>query len=223
MNTLVHQIHEHGLTNRIFTSRQLSDIFEGNQSRRNRLVSHALKAGVLVRLKRGVYCLSTSITGAEFLPHPFGVAQVMDMQSYISFETALRFHNWIPEAVYTHCSVTPKPKSFRYLHNVLGWFSFQPLAVNKNDFLKGVSHYQFGEQSALVADPLRAVMDIVERQKQVWTDIDYIEEGLRIEDEDFLKLRRKDFAMLKNVYKHRKAVNFLENFEVALFKLKSQT
>lgn len=222
MNTLVHQIQEHGLNDSIFTVRQLASIIEGSKARRYGLVNRALKRGDLVQLKRGLYCLSTSITKAEFLPHPFGVAQAMDRHSYISFETALRYHNWIPEAVYTNCSVTKKTKSFRYFHDVLGWFTYQPLAVNKSGFLNGVSKLEFGKQVALVAEPLRAVMDIVERQKQPWTGIDYIEEGLRIEDEDFLSLRRKDFAELKNVYKHKSAKNFLRNFEIAVHELKNR-
>ena len=67
-----------------------------------------------------------------------------------------------------------------------------------------------------MADPLRAVMDLVERSEQPWTGFDYIEEGLRIEDEDFLQLRREDFAKLKNVYKRDSTNNFLQKFENAV-------
>ena len=219
-NTLLRYIEAHGLTDQIFTDRQLSNIIEGSDARRYGLVSRALKEGVLVHLKRGLYCLSTSITRAEFLPDPFAVAQAMQPRSYVSFESALEFHQWIPEAVYTTVSVSPKTKSVRYCHDVLGWFIYHPLAVNTEDYLAGVSRYKYGNQLALIASPLRALMDLVERYKQPWTGIDYIEEGLRVEDEDFLSLRRKDFAKLKNVYKHESTKNFLKNFEIALFERK---
>ena len=221
-NTLLRYVEDQGLTDQIFTDRQLSDIIDGSDARRYGLVNRALKEGVLVRLKRGLYCLSTSVTKEDVLPHPFGVAQAILPRSYVSFATALRFHDWIPEAVYTTSSVTPKSKWVTYKQDLLGLFTYQPLAVNEESYLAGVSSYKFGNQFAFVADPLRAVMDIVERQKQAWTGIDYIEEGLRVEDEDFLTLRRKDFAKLRNVYKHKSTKNFLQNFEKALFKYKHQ-
>ncbi len=222
-NALLNLIEEHDLTDRIFSSRQLSNIVGGSDLQRYRLVSKAIKDGVIVRLKRGLYCLSPSFSNSKYLPDPYVVAKAIDSTSYVSFETALRFHNWIPEAVYVTYSVTAKSKPVRYAHEVLGWFLYEPLAVKKEGFLEGVSQYKYGKQIAFLADPLRAVMDIVERSKQPWTGIDYIEEGLRIEDEDFLQLNSEDFAKLKKVYKRDSTKNFLHNFENAVSKRKSNT
>lgn len=212
-NELLSKLEEYNLTDSIFSSRQLANIIEGSDSRRYSVVSRAIRDGVLVRLKRGLYCLSPSVSNARYLPDPYVVAKAIDGTSYVSFETALRFHNWIPEAVYTTYSVTAKSKSASYFHEVLGWFLFEPLAINKVGFLEGVSQYKYGKHVAYLAEPLRAVMDIVERSKQPWTGIDYIEEGLRIEDEDFLQLQREDFAKLKNVYKRDSTNKFLQKFE----------
>ena len=220
-NALLRNIREHNLAHRIFSGRQLSDIIKGSDSRRYRLVSRAIKDGVLVRLKRGLYCLSPSVSNLKCLPHPYGVARAIDPSSYVSFETALRFHNWIPEAVYTTYSVTAKSKSASYVHEVLGCFLYEPLAINKVGFLEGVSQYKYGQQVAFVANPLRAIMDIVERSKQTWSGIDYIEEGLRIEDEDFLQLGEKDFTVLKQVYKNYETNNFLQKFENAVNRRKN--
>ena len=217
---LLSNIKENNLTDRIFSSQQLAKIIEGSNSRRFGIVSRAVRDGILVRLKRGLYCLSPSVSNAKYLPDPYVVAKAIDATSYVSFETALRFHNWIPEAVYTTYSVTAKSKSVRYVHEILGWFLFEPLAINKVGFLEGVSQYNYGKNVAYLADPLRAVMDIVERSKQPWTGIDYIEEGLRIEDEDFLQLQREDFAKLKNVYKRDSTNNFLQKFENAVLRRK---
>ena len=213
---LLSNLEESNLTDCIFSSQQLAKIIEGSDSQRYGVVSKAIRDGILVRLKRGLYCLSPSVSNAKYLPDPYVVARAIDATSYVSFETALRFHNWIPEAVYTTYNVTAKSKSASYFHEDLGWFLFEPLAINKVGFLEGVSQYKYGKHVAYLADPLRAVMDIVERSKQRWTGIDYIEEGLRIEDEDFLQLRREDFAKLKNVYKRDSTNNFLQKFEIAV-------
>ena len=217
---LLNNLEENNLTDRIFSSQQLANVIEGSDSRRYSVVSRAVRDGILVRLKRGLYCLSPSVSNAKYLPDPYVVAKAIDATSYVSFETALRFHNWIPEAVYITTSATQRSKKVRYRHEVLGWFTYQPLSVNKCSFFEGVSQYVYGKHVALVADPLRALMDLVERSKQPWTGIDYIEEGLRIEDEDFLQLRREDFAKLKNVYKRDSTINFLQKFENAVLRRK---
>lgn len=222
-NALLNFIEEHDLTDRIFSSRQLSNIVGGSDLQRYRLVSKAIKDGVIVRLKRGLYCLSPSYSNSKYLPDPNVVAKAIDSTSYVSFETALRFHNWIPEAVYITTSTTQKSKKVRFRHEVLGWFTYQPLSVNKQFFFEGVSRYTYGKQVAFLADPLRALMDIVERSKQPWTGIDYIEEGLRVEDEDFLQLNSEEFAKLKKVYKRDSTKNFLRKFENAVYKRKFNT
>lgn len=218
---LLSNLEEHNLADRIFSGQQLSYIIEGSDSRRYSLVSKAIKDGVLIRLKRGLYCLSPSFSNAKH-PDPYVVAKAIDTTSYVSFETALRFHHWIPEAVYITTSATQKSKKARYRHEVLGWFTYRPVSVHKGSFFEGVSRYTYGKQEALVADPLRAVMDIVERSERQWTGIDYIEEGLRIEDEDFLKLQREDFAKLSNVYRRESTNNFLQKFESAVCRRRIQ-
>lgn len=221
MNTLVKEIESHGLKNKIFTNSQLAGILGGSDARRYSLVNRAIKSGNLVRLKRGMYCLPTSITKAEFLPHPFGIAQCFVPNSYVSFETALRFFDWIPEAVYTTACVSPNRKSVRYRQETLGWFTYMPLSINEDRFLAGVSRYDFDGQVALVASPLRAVMDIVTRQKQEWSGLDYFELGLRVEDDDYLKLEHNDFECLREVYKSESVNNFLTRFEEAVAERKN--
>lgn len=166
--------------------------------------------------------MSPSITREEFIPHPFAVAQAMQTLSYVSFETALGFHRWIPEAVHTTASVTPKTKSIVHNHSMLGRLSFTPLAIEKTHYLESVVRHKIRQHVTLIASPLRALMDLVEKRKQKWEGIGWIEEGLRIEDEDFLTLRRRDFASLKGVYKHLSTKNFLKNFEIAVFEVKQR-
>lgn len=219
MSTLVEQVLAAGLGNSIFTERQLSEILGGGDARRYGLVNRALKDGTLLRLKRGLYYLNSSHTGDSI--HPFAIAQALNPGSYISFETALAFHHWIPEAVFTTASVTPRRKSLVRDHESLGRFSFHPLALNDYQFLAAVSRMKLGLHTTLIASPLRALMDLVALRKESWSGLDWIEHGLRIDESHLATLRRKDFAALLPTYKHKAANEFLAHFEKAVFSRRS--
>ena len=219
MNTLVEQVLAAGLGTSVVTERQLSEILGGGAARRYGLVNRALKDGTLLRLKRGLYYLKSSNTSDSI--HPFAVAQALLPGSYISFETALAFHHWIPEAVFTTASVTPGRKSVERDHESLGRFSYHPLATNDYQFLASVARVKLGLHTALVATPLRALMDLVALRKESWSGLDWVEHSLRVEGERLATLRRKDFAALSPTYKHKAANEFLTHFENAVFSRRS--
>jgi len=219
MNTLVEQVRAAGLGTSVVTERQLSEILGGSDARRYGLVNRALKEGTLLRLKRGLYYLKPLHTGDGI--HPFAVAQALLPGSYISFETALAFHHWIPEAVYTTVSVTPGRKSFVRNHESLGKFSYHPLALNDYQFLAAVTRVKLGTHTTLVASPLRALMDLVALRKEGWSELAWVEEGLRIDEAHLATLRRKDFAALSPTYKHKVANEFLAQLENAVFNRRS--
>jgi hypothetical protein len=201
------------------TERQLSKILGGGDARRYGLVNRALKDGTLLRLKRGLYYLKSSNTGDSI--HPFAVAQALLPGSYISFETALAFHHWIPEAVFTTASVTPGRKSLETDHESLGRFSHHPLAINDYQFLAAVARVKLGLHTALVASPLHALMDLVALRKESWTGLDWVEHSLRIDEARLATLRHKDFAALSPTYKHKAANEFLAHLEKAGFSRRS--
>jgi len=127
MSTLISLILDAGYANRILNDRQLARILGGSDDRRYGQVKRALKSGDLIRVKRGYYVLSESHRANPV--HPYALAQSLVVGSYISMETALAFHGWIPEAVYTTVSVTPGRKSQQVGHEHFGRFEFNPLAV----------------------------------------------------------------------------------------------
>jgi len=223
MASLVKYISDAGYVNRILTEKQIARILGGSADRRYAHVKRAIKDGSLVRLKRGKYVLANKLrTGAT---HPFAVAQALVPGSYISMETALAYHGWIPEAVYSVVSVTPKRKSKEFNHKVFGHFSFCPLALNKIGFLEGVQRIQLGKQAALLASPLRALIDIIAYKKIEWhpkgtskraQGTEWIEHGLRIEPEHLLTIHKRELTALKLVYKHKAAVNFLIQLEKSI-------
>jgi predicted transcriptional regulator of viral defense system len=214
MNRLADMVLSAGLGDRLFSDRQLADIIGDGDARRYGLVNRALKDGSLVRVVRGVSVLSAEIKKNAI--HPFAVAQALLPGSYVSFETALSWHGWIPEGVFTTASVTPGRKTLTRDHAQFGRFTFHPLALEDFQFLASVSRVRVGQHVVLIADPLRALMDLVAFRKEHWTGLGWIEEGLRIDAAQMGKMRRKDFAALRSVYKHKAARAFLAGMEEAL-------
>lgn len=214
MNSLATQISQSRLADRIFDEAQLAAILGGSDARRYALVNRALKDGSLIRLKRATYMMGQQSRKEAI--HPYAAAQALVPGSYISFETALAFHGWIPEAVYTTASVTPGRKTLHYQTPTLGKFSFHPLATQEYQFLTGVNREQFGKLTAFVAEPLRALMDLVVFRKQHWSGLGWLIGGMRIDEELMSTLKRKDFSSLRSVYKHKAAKDFLRAFEDAV-------
>lgn len=218
MSKLVQSLEDAGLSGRAFTESQLARVVGGEPARRYGLVNRALKDGSLVRIKRGLYVL-----GGRKIPrlHPFALAQSQEAGSYVSFESALSYHGWIPEAVFTVASVTPGRKSFARDTEQFGSFSFHTIAVEKLQFYAAVERVQFNERAAFVAQPLRALMDLIALRKIHWQGLSWVEQGLRIDDDHLSTLRRQDFAALRHVYKHKAARAFLKALELEVFARRS--
>ena len=218
MSKLVQTLKDAGYAHRLFTDRQLARLVHGGDARRYGLVNRALKDGSLTRIKRGLYALGERYQ--QGAPHPFAVAQALMPGSYISFETALSYHGWIPEAVYTTASVNTGRKTLTRDTDRFGQFSFHPLAIAPYQFLVSVDRIGMGKSVALVAQPLRALMDLVALRKANWAGLDWIEQGLRIERSRLMALHRSDFDALRDVYKHRQVRLFLSALEQAVMSLK---
>lgn len=222
MSTLETKIIESGYGERPLTDAQITAILNCSDASRYGLVNRALKAGSLIRIKRGLYVLGTTWSrhGQEQTNvHPFAIAQALKHGSYISFETALSYHGWIPEAVYQTASVTPDRKTLRYETPKWGNFEFLPLAVNDYQFLVSVRRIKLGQTTVLVAGPLRALMDLVASRKISWQGIDWITQGMRVDSQHLQSLTAKDFDELKSVYKHRAAQDFLASLQAFVLPL----
>ena len=165
----------------------------------------------LLRAQRGTYLLTKHYRTETI--HPFAIAQGLMPGSYVSFESALAHHGWIPEAVFVTAGVAPGRKTLRFETTDFGTFSFHPLAIADYQFLAGVDRVQMGKLIAFVAQPLRALLDLVALRKQQWAGIEWLTHGMRIDEDMLLGLRRKDFAKLKPVYKHKAVNSFLAALE----------
>src|SRR3546814_15323424 len=109
MSSLAQQITAAGLADHILSERQLGRLLGGGDARRYGLVNRALKDGSLLRVKRGTYLLGRDYRSQTV--HPFAIAQSLVPGSYISLESALTWHGWIPKAVINTASVTQVRKT----------------------------------------------------------------------------------------------------------------
>jgi predicted transcriptional regulator of viral defense system len=129
MQTLTEQLIEEGLAERVLTDGQVSRLVEGSRQRRYHLVNRAMKAGELIRLRRGLYMLADKYRSQPC--HPYMLAQVLVPGGYVSLESALSFHGWIPEAVYTTASIVPNRKMKDFSYEQMGLFTFDTLPVRE--------------------------------------------------------------------------------------------
>jgi hypothetical protein len=201
MQRLTQVLVDAGVAGRVLRDRQFAVWLEGSAQRRYNLVNRALRAGELVRLARGVYVVHPDIAGS--LPHAFVVAQNLRPGSFVSFESALAWHGCVPEAVRLQMSVVPGRRKAEYSVPLFGQFRFVPLALRSGWGLVGVRRVELSGGIALVADPLRALLDLVCYRKLEPDSLARFLEGLRLEPECLTDVHSADLSRLQAVYRRR--------------------
>jgi hypothetical protein len=220
MSRVVEHVIEARYAESVLTERQFARILGGSDDSRHALVKRAVKSGALVKIKRGQHVLADKFRKEPV--HPFHLAQALVAGSYVSKESALAYHGWIPEAVFTTLSITPGRKSAALDHPKFGRFAFHPLAVNKLAFLEGVERRAIGSQTMLIAKPLRALMDLIAFRKIAWQGLGWIVSGLHIDAEHLVEVPKRQFIAMRQVYKHKAVLAFLAQLEAEVAELKAQ-
>ncbi len=210
MNKLTRKLVEFGPEG-VVSVPELAILAPGGDNQRHAQTKRAMAAGDIVNIRRGLYCLSDALQKKRL--NPYVVAQHIYGPSYISLESALSFHGWIPEAVYTVTSVCYKlSKEF---DTPLGRFSYS--RVPQKVFYSGVDH-KTDENGKLfmVAAPLKALADYVYVHKCSWQGIAPAIESLRVEPEYLEQLSAEDFKTLDNNYKSSRVKTFLKTLRKEL-------
>ena len=202
MQTLTDELIQAGWAGRVLSQTQLARLLDGTPQRRYNLVNRALRHGELLQLRRGLYLLAP--VRESKTPHPFVLAQALRPGSYISFETALSFHGWIPESAPVTLSVAPGRRRLEVDHAALGLFRFFPLALRRGHFLEAVGGVTFAEQTALMAQPLRALTDIICLRKLEGGSIRALTQSMRIDTERLMQTRPALWNALERVYAHKR-------------------
>lgn len=91
------KIYRSNLKNHVFTSNDLQHLFGGTSARRHALVNKALKKQEIIRLYRKFYILNDKYTTYRF--SKYYIACRIQSRCYVSLESALAYHGWIPERV----------------------------------------------------------------------------------------------------------------------------
>lgn len=214
MTPITEQIFKAGLTDRLLSARQVDRLLGGSDARRYGQVNRALKAGELIKPRRGLYVLNPLYRKQPL--HPFVLAQQMLPGSYVSAESALGFHGWIPESVHSVLSMTHGGKSVTYEHALLGKFEFRRMTTNTGYFLQSVARHELHRQVALIAEPLRALLDLVYLRKFEWQGLGFLTSGMRIGEQQLRTVTGLDISILMDVYKGKREQTFLAELQRAL-------
>jgi len=116
-------------------------------------LSHWVKAGKLIRLKRGMYSLASLDGGKQ--PSALELAEPLYRPSYLSLEFALSHYGLLPEAAGLLTSVTTR-KTAR-IHNPLGDFTYRHV---QPDYFFGF-HRRSEPVVHWMADPEKALLDFI--------------------------------------------------------------
>ncbi len=187
---------------------ELVSLLSGTPDSRYSKVKRLLAQDKLLHIRRGLYCLTPEL-GYFTKPHPFELAQHIYGPSFISLESALSFHQLIPETVYSFTSVTTKrSKEFQ---TPLGVFAYLHLPLEH--FYLGVERIQENGRPFFLATPWRAICDYVYCYRKDWTDLQPLLESLRIDRENLPTIRNEFLQLLDEYYHHRRLSRFLKGIQ----------
>jgi hypothetical protein len=167
----------HGL----FDKAVVSNLFpSASAGARRALVHRAAAHDEVLQLKPGLYCLADRLRRDS--PHPFALAGLLYSPSFVSGESALWYHGLIPEALAQVDSVIADRS--RTFTTPLGRFSYR--RVPCRTLKAGVAARRVSDDEwAFVANPLRAIGDLVYVRKKVsWKGdgLRFLTESMRVEE-----------------------------------------
>lgn len=163
-------------------------------------ISDLESRGEIIRLKRGIYIVSPAVSGKEVSVEL--IANHLYGPSYVSMESALRFHGLIPENVPVTFSMTLKRgRSFK---NLFGQFEY--VSCPEDYYPIGISQVVKNGISFLMASPEKALCDLIVytpklRLRSVKLLQLFMEEDLRF---DMAEFRNMNIAIFEQCVKRSK-------------------
>lgn len=188
-----------------FTSHDLAVLFPGSDDQKYGLVKRAIRNGEIIHIRRGLYCLAPKYQKKNV--NPYALAQSIYGPSYISLESSLQWHGWIPEAVHTITSASfHKAKEFQ---TPLGIFSYE--RVPQKVFYTEVNRVQDESGNiSLMASPIKALADYVYARRKDWRGLEPVVGSLRIEPDEFRLVTNEAIQRLIDNYSQVRVKRFLE-------------
>ncbi len=147
------------------------------QDSRYGIIKRAIKEGYLIQIRRDLYLIKNANKPTI---NSFQIAPIIYGPSYISFESALSYHGWIPEAVRTTTCATVKRA--REFETPLGIYSYEHIPIKAFQF--GVEQHVSGNGvTSFIASPIKALADLIYARGRSWARVEDLSEDLRIEME----------------------------------------
>ena len=195
----------------VFTHSEVAVAFPGSDDSRHGKVKRALASNEIQAVRRGLYCLAR-----PYRRHPINVyalAQLVYGPSYVSMESALSYHGWIPEGVRVCTNAClGNAKDF---HTPFCLFSYE--RVPQRAFYTGVERVDDGDHGvALMATPAKALADYYYVRHPSWKTIRDAAGSLRIEPEDLCQVSAEEIDELAANYRNRRVLAFLADWKAAL-------
>ena len=214
MNLLTEKAFENAKTG-VFSYSDVLIWLGGTRNAVRNMVKRAVASEEILHIRRGLYCLSKKYNQAGISRNV--LANLIYGPSYISFESALAFHGWIPEAVHSVSSVSLlRANTFE---TPVGFFDY--VQIKQSPLYAGVVRIVGENPSAgsfMIAKPLKAVADYVAARGLDWAGIEPLEESLRIDAECLESLKSGDFDELEGVYRSARARRLLAGLRKELGK-----
>ncbi len=177
-------------------------ILDKSTNSRQAIIKRAIRQGYLAPIRRDLYLIKDSKRSPL---NSFEIAPIIYGPSYVSFESALSYHGWIPEAVRTTtCASVKRAKEFE---TPVGIFSYEHIPIKAFSF--GVNQYQQDSLTLFIASPVKALADIIYTRGRVWESVNDLSQDLRIEVESFQNCDRKVLALLIENYPSPRVKNVL--------------
>ncbi len=180
-----------------------ADVKAGNQK-----VCNLEQSGKIIRLKRGLYVVDPSVSHVPLSSEL--IANHIYAPSYVSMSSALRYYGLIPEAVYTSQSMTIKHS--RSFDTPIGRFDY--LYMSREAFHIGVTIINKQTYAFMMATPEKALCDLIANSPMVnlryLKDVEvYLEEDIRLDMEEFMKMDTSIFEQYAQVGKKGKSIQTL--------------
>lgn len=157
-------------------------------------ITDLLKKEALIRVKKGLY-----VFGKNYQKRPYSLEVLANLiygPSYVSFEYALSFYGLIPEAVKLVTSASFKRN--KHFDTPVSSFAYQ--LIPKKVYPIGMKRVSLDEYTHFfMASKEKALADFLAREKPFSSEkelMNYLKEGMRIEEEEFLNL---DGSMLGEI------------------------
>ncbi len=191
------------IPNDFFSDAELMKILPKSADSRYALVKRAIASKDIIHIRRGLYVLSKKHHRSGI--NLFEVAQKIYGPSYVSLESALSYHGWIPESVPTITSVCLKRS--KEFFTPMGVFAYS--RSPKFNYI-GVERIHSGKTLFFMAAPTRALVDLVVFNKKDWKGMEPLISSLRIEKENLNNLDKEILNRLANKRLSQRVTRFIE-------------